>query len=223
MLELLKTIWQADSGFPSGAFAFSNGIEGVAAHHPRFDRNMLRETIVAILRQRWATFDRVALLRAFRADGDLTAIAAIDRDVDAATFGATMREGSRRNGGSFLAMHARLADPTAIRLRDGVRDGALLGHLAPMQGTLWRKLGLDERSTLAASSYAVASGSIAAAVRLGVVGAIDGQRILQEMLPLIDDLSADPVSPDAALSSFLPFIEIAAARHERAHLRLFAN
>ena len=41
-----------------------------------------------IIRQRWLTFDRIALLNAFRADGDLDAIAAVDRDVEASTFGA---------------------------------------------------------------------------------------------------------------------------------------
>jgi urease accessory protein len=43
------------------------------------------------------------------------------------------------------------------------------------------------------------------------------------MLAVIDALSASAVPADATLSSFLPFIDIAAARHERADLRLFAN
>jgi urease accessory protein len=42
-------------------------------------------------------------------------------------------------------------------------------------------------------------------------------------LPLIDDLVARAAPDNAMLSSFLPFLEIAAARHERADLRLFAN
>jgi urease accessory protein len=40
---------------------------------------------------------------------------------------------------------------------------------------------------------------------------------------LIDALVAQPVPDDAELSSFVPFLEIAAARHARADLRLFVN
>lgn len=223
MRALLQTIWQADSGFPSGSFAFSYGIEGIAARHDRMDAEILTEIVESILQQRWASFDRVALVQAFRTNGALDAIAEIDRSVDIATFGEAMREGSRRNGASFLAVHARLETELAVRLRQAVRSGEISGHLAVMQGVIWRSLGLDERLAQAASGYAVASGTIAAAVRLDAVGALEGQKVLHRMLTVIDALSASTVPADAALSSFLPFIDIAAARHERADLRLFAN
>jgi urease accessory protein len=60
-------------------------------------------------------------------------------------------------------------------------------------------------------------------VRLGAIGALEGQRVLRSCLPIIDALVAQPVSDDAELSSFAPYLEIAAARHARADLRLFAN
>jgi len=126
MLSLLQAIWQADGAFPSGSFAFSYGVEGVVALRSQLDGSALAELTEAILRQRWATCDRVALVQAFRAGGDLRTIAAIDRDVEASTFGSTMRDGSRRNGGSFLASHARLGEGSALRLRDAVRASALL-------------------------------------------------------------------------------------------------
>jgi urease accessory protein len=74
-----------------------------------------------------------------------------------------------------------------------------------------------------ASAYGAASGVTAAAVRLGAIGALEGQKILRGCLPLIESLVTDPVPDDAQLSSFIPFLEIAAARHARADLRLFAN
>lgn len=223
MLSILQAIWQADGTFPSGSFAFSYGVEGVVALRPKLDGTALAEMTAAIIRQRWATCDRVALIRAYRGVGDLDVIAAVDRDVEASTFGSTMREGSRRNGGSFLASHARLGDATAIQLRKAVRSGACLGHIAVMQGTVWQAMGLDERLAQLASAYGVASGVTAAAVRLGAIGALDGQRALRGCLPVIDTLVGQPVPDDAELSSFLPFLEIAAARQARADLRLFAN
>jgi urease accessory protein len=223
MLPILQAIWQADGAFPSGSFAFSYGIEGVIALRPELDQAALAELAAAILRQRWLTCDRIALLKAFRAAGDLDTIADVDRTVEASTFGSTMRDGSRRNGGSFLASHARLGDATALRLRGAVRAGVCLGHIAVMQGAVWQAMGLDEGLAQLASAYGVASGVTAAAVRLGAIGAMEGQKILRGCLPMIETLVAQPVPEDAELSSFVPFLEIAAARHARADLRLFAN
>ncbi|HEX9469936.1 MAG TPA: urease accessory UreF family protein [Bradyrhizobium sp.] len=223
MLSTLQAIWQADGTFPSGAFAFSYGVEGIVALRSKLDGTALAELATAIIRRRWSTFDRVALVRAFRAAGDLGAIADIDRDVEASTFGSTMRDGSRRNGGSFLASHARLGEATALRLRDAVSSGVCLGHIAVMQGAVWQAMGLDEKLAQLASAYGVASGVTAAAVRLGAIGALEGQKVLRGCLPLIDTLVAHPVPDDAELSSFMPFLEIAAARHARADLRLFVN
>ncbi|HXQ06039.1 MAG TPA: urease accessory UreF family protein, partial [Bradyrhizobium sp.] len=182
MLSILQAIWQADGTFPSGSFAFSYGVEGVVARRSQLDGTALAELTTTIIRQRWATCDRIALIQAFRAAGDLHAIAAIDRDVEASTFGSTMREGSRRNGGSFLASHARLGDATALRLRDAVRAGICLGHIAVMQGAVWQAIGLDEKLAQLTSAYGVASGVTAAAVRLGAIGALEGQKVLRGCL-----------------------------------------
>ena len=223
MLSVLQAIWQADGAFPSGSFAFSYGIEGVVALRARLDGAALAELTTTILRQRWLTCDRIALVQAFRAAGDLDAIAGIDRSVEIATFGETLREGSRRNGASFLASHARLGEGTALRLREAVRSGVCLGHIAVMQGAVWQAIGLDEDLTQLASAYSVASGVTAAVVRLGAIGALEGQKSLRGCLPLIERLVAEPVPDDAELSSFVPFLEIAAARHARSDLRLFVN
>jgi urease accessory protein len=223
MSSILHAIWQADGTFPSGSFAFSYGVEGVVALRSKLDRTALAELTAAVIRQRWLTCDRVALVRAFRAAGDLHAIAAIDREVEASMFGSTMRDGSRRNGGSFLTSHARLGEASALQLREAVRSGVCLGHIAVMQGTVWQAMGFDEKHAQLASAYSVASGVTAAALRLGAIGALEGQKVVRGCLPLIDALIAQPFPDNAELSSFVPFLEIAAARHARADLRLFVN
>nr|WP_276519541.1 urease accessory UreF family protein [Bradyrhizobium elkanii] len=183
----------------------------------------LAQLMNAMIRQRWATFDRIALLRAFRAGTDLKALAAIDREVEASTLFGALRQGSRRNGASFLAAHARLGNELAVGLRDAVRRGDCLGHIAVMQGGVWSTVGLDEKLAQLTSGYAAASGLVTAAIRLGAIGVLQGQVILRDCLPLIEQFVAQPVTADAALESFLPFLDVASARHEQADLRLFAN
>jgi urease accessory protein len=223
MLSVLRAIWQADGTFPSGAFAFSYGLEGAIALRHDMKPRELEQLVMTILRQRWASYDRIALLRSFRARGELKIIAAIDRGVEATTLMEALRNGSRRNGAAFLASHARLGDEMACALRDAVRSGECLGHIAVMQGAVWSALGLDEELAQMISGYAAASGLIAVAIRLNAVGALQGQAILKNCLPLIEELSSRTIPDDAELESFLPFLDIASARHAQADLKLFAN
>lgn len=244
MLARLIALQHADSVFPSGSFAFSNGIEGLAALSEGFGAKGLAGAVETILRYRWADSDRVALVLAHRADGDLARLARIDAAVEAACLPEPMRTGSRRNGGALLAAHARIGTPGAEELRAASRDGRLLGHLAVVQGALWCRLGLDETAVTEIAGYQTAAALVAAAVRLGQVGAIDAQRILSALMPVLAELAAQPVQEqplreqplqerplqetgrdldEIVLTAFTPLVEIATMRHARADLRLFAN
>jgi urease accessory protein len=219
---LLTILQHADSAFPSGSFAFSNGIEGLAALNAPLDGGGLRDVVVMLLRHRWATSDRIAVARAHRARGYLDAIAAIDQSVEAATLAEPLRTGSKRNGNALLAAHVRLQTPGAAGLRALIEDGKTHGHLPVVQGFVWRARGIGEADAVAVSGYAAASGLIAAAVRLGLIGAVEAQAVLADILPTITKLSA-PVRREAEIESFMPWVDVAAARHARAHLRLFAS
>ena len=58
MLQRLIALQQADSAFPSGSFAFSNGIEGLAALLDGLGGAELGHAVEAVLRHRWAGSDR---------------------------------------------------------------------------------------------------------------------------------------------------------------------
>jgi urease accessory protein len=222
LIDLLTILQHADSAFPSGGFAFSNGIEGLAAMHAGLDRSRLADVVTMILHHRWATSDRIAVARAHRAAGDLDEVAEIDRAVEAATLAEPLRTGSKRNGNALLAAHSRLATKGAAELRALIEADKAHGHLAVVQGLVWRAHGMSEAQAIAVSGYSTAAGLIAAAVRLGCVGAVEAQAVLTAALPQIDALAL-PVRSDAAIESFVPWVDAAAARQARAHLRLFAS
>jgi urease accessory protein len=222
LIDLLTILQHADSAFPSGSFAFSNGIEGLAAMEAPLDAGGLQDVVTMVLRHRWATSDRVALALTHRAQVDFVKISEIDRAVAAATLAEPLRTGSKRNGHALLAAHVRLGTPGALTLRALIEDGQACGHLPVVQGFVWRERGLDEANAIVVSGYSTATGLVAAAVRLGHIGAVEAQAVLAKLLPTIADLS-DPVPPHVEIESFTPWIDIAASRHARAHLRLFAN
>ena len=221
MIGELLAIWQADAAFPSGAFAFSNGLEGLSALEGGMDAPRLEAVIEGTLRRRWASFDRIAMLKAYDAAGDLDAVAAIDREVEASTLSEPFRSGSRRNGASLIAAHVRLGTPGAGEWQARVRSGAALGHLAVAQGIVWRGAGLSAKGATLASGYMTISGFTTSAVRLGLVGAVAAQSIVRDMLPVVAELAE--TGPPAQLESFAPLLDIAAARHARGELRLFSN
>jgi urease accessory protein len=219
---LLTILQHADSAFPSGSFAFSNGIEGLAAMNAPLDRSGLRDVIAMVLRHRWATSDRVAVVRAHRAGDDFGELAALDGAVEAATLAEPLRSGSKRNGQALLAAHTRLGTPGAGEFRAQIAAEKLHGHLPVVQGFLWRARGMSENDAMTVSGYTTASGLIAATVRLGRIGAVEAQAVLAALLPTIADLSV-PVAPNAQIESFLPWVDAAASRQAHAHLRLFAS
>jgi urease accessory protein len=220
--DLLTILQHADSAFPSGSFAFSNGIEGLATLNAPLDRNGLHNVVAMVLQHRWATSDRVAVALAHRAGERFDKLAEIDQAVEAATLAEPLRSGSRRNGNALLAAHVRLGTDGAAELRTQIAAGKALGHLSVVQGFVWRARGLSETNAILVSGYTTASGLIAATVRLGHVGAVEAQAVLTTLLPSIAELSS-PVPPTAEIESFLPWVDVAASRQARAHLRLFAS
>ena len=142
MNDLLTILQHADSAFPSGSFAFSNGIEGLAAMNAPLDRSGLRDVVAMFLQHRWVTSDRVAVALAHRAGDDFDKLAEIDHAVEAATLAEPLRNGSKRNGNALLAAHVRLGTKGATELRSHIEAGNAHGHLPIVQGFVWRARGI---------------------------------------------------------------------------------
>jgi urease accessory protein len=218
----LTAMQHADSAFPSGSFAFSNGIEGLAALGPRLDRARLAAVVDSTIRHRWACADRVAMVHAFRAH-DLDRVGAIDAALEASTIAEPLRTGSKRNGGALLAAHVRLGTSCAAAFRALIDAGRAYGHLAVVQGLIWRSLGILEPHAVAMSGYTTASGLVAAAMRLGQIGAIAAQAVLGDALRAVEEAAREPIPAIMELASFTPWLDVACARQAHAHVRLFSN
>lgn len=211
-----------DSQFPSGAFAFSAGLEGL------FDDRVvaaqgLQSIITSMLRSRWAPFDRVAVRRSWRVANERAALRSIDSELEAMLLAPVDREGSRRAGAALLTTHLRLNTPGAVRLREDVNDGLVHGHRCMLEGSLWRGLGLDETQAALLSGFGFVNALGTAAVRMGHLGALAQQRLVASLLPEIASFAEQSLGPEPKLSAFNPLAEIAMMRHPGRHQNLFAN
>jgi urease accessory protein len=218
---LLTTLQHGDSFFPSGGIAFSWGLETLHAQGFVRERDSLTAFLRGQLERRWATCDRVALVRAFEYDKDLTGIARVDFELEALSLARELREGSSRAGAALLRVHEQLATPHAAQYRALIRSGGAVGHLPVVQGLVWRHIGVSMETALTLSAHTHCVGILGAALRLGIIGHLDAQRVLQGVRALLAELIAQPI-PDE-MSTFAPAAEIAAMRHETQHSRLFAN
>ncbi|MCX8571038.1 urease accessory protein UreF [Aminobacter sp. MET-1] len=221
--QLLVALQHADGQFPSGGFAFSQGLEASSTLAGRLGVFDFAAFVDIQIRHRWADADRVALVRAYRLGGDLEALAELDREVEASTFVEGLRSGSRRNGMALLTTHERIGTCGAAAYRAMVRKGDACGHLPVVQGLAWQALDLDEASAVAIGGYQMVASLSTAAVRLGVIGAIDAQKVVSRALPAIEAAARLPVGDDEPLRSFTPLCEIAVAMHGASGQRLFSN
>lgn len=220
---LLTTLQLADSAFPGGGFAFSSGLEALAADKRLPDAGTLAAAVRDQALARWITGDRVALVQAHRAAGDLALLLEIDDALDALALPKELREGGRRNGTALLTAHARVGTAGLEPYRAEVIAGRTPGQLAVVQGLVWAGAGMSETEAEAAGAHQLLSGLLGAAVRLGLIGVIAAQRIRAELGPPLAEHLRTPVAPDARPASFCPAAEIAAMRHETQSTRLFAN
>jgi urease accessory protein len=92
-----------------------------------------------------------------------------------------------------------------------------------VQGTLWNATGLSEEACRAVSAHALCTGIVGAALRLGMIGHLDAQKILLQVRPVLVELLRLPVRHAEELYAYAPHAEIAAMRHEVQDSRLFAN
>lgn len=224
LLPLLRLLQTADSSFPSGAFAFSSGLETLAAEGRVNDAGDVHRLLVDQIVPRWLGFDRPFLNEAYDAAGDPDAVLKIDRQCHLRNTVDRLAEASRRVGRALLTVHSRIGTPGAETYRSQMGltgQGRDLGYEPVVQGLIGAGLGLSRSQAEAGALNAVVTGFTSAAVRLGRLGALDAQGVLAAVsVDMARGLEAPaPKQP----GSFAPLTEIAALRRTADHASLFAT
>lgn len=213
--SLLRMMQTGDSAFPSGAFAFSNGLETLLVEGVVPGRMDLPTVLMEQIGPRWLSFDR-AFLHAAMGAADT---AEIDRDCHVRQGVPELAAASQRMGRALLTSHARIATPGAAEYLARPREVAP-GHAPVVQGLVGRGLGLAPAEAEAAAFHGLLSGFAAAAVRLGRLGALNAQRLVGEAITRFAPAFETPPGPPSA---FAPVADIAAQRRDPAAVNLFAT
>jgi len=214
-------IWQiVDSAFPTGGFAHSGGLESAFQHGwVRSPEELGHFVRAAVTQAYWAGAPFVA---AAHADG--AAFAEVDRACDALLSNHVANRASRVQGAAFLSTAAHTFEiPALVALRAALRAEGRPGHLAPCFGTACAAIGLNGSSAVSLFLFHALRGLVSSAVRLGIVGSLDAQRMQQRLAAEFQPLAESEPPAMHAAAQTSPLLEILQARHDRLYSRLFVS
>lgn len=218
--QLLAAIRFGDTGFPSGGFAFSAGLEGSYRDGLVLGEEDVSAFATEQLEGRWHGCDRVLMRRAWTAEDP----SVVDAMAEAIATMSVLREASRRAGAATLATFAAVLQPASnnavANYRDRVLAGSALGHLSVAHAVCLRAADLTLKTAETVVAWQVVSGITGAALRLGIVGHLGAQRITTGLTPLMLDLLGR--QPHSTPAAFTAYAEIAAQRRGDG-ARLFAS
>ncbi|CAG5127172.1 unnamed protein product [Candidula unifasciata] len=199
LVPLLQTV---DSAFPTGGFSHSLGLEAFIQHTGtwRCAKNLgiLKHAFVCILENSGSLslpFVRAAhsaivnrnVIKSEQTEHHT--LVQLDKICEAYTTNHIARRASTRQGKSFLEVACFTYSYLAQQLSSAIVDLPHC-HLPVVYGAILAGLGVDENTTLATFMYCVVRSMIATAVRLDVLGAMEGQKVqfnLQQLIPEILD------------------------------------
>ena len=213
-------VWQvADSAFPTGAFAHSFGLEAAWQHGEVRDVPELQRFLDASLCQAGhAALPFVTA--AYRAPRQLEQLDAL---ADAFLINPVANRASRVQGRTLAATAARVW-PSARTRELSARGTTSCAHLAPLSGAVFAAIGLSLVSAQRVTLYGVARAVLSAAVRLGLIGSYEAQRLqyacgaqLDEVLDRCGTLGTEDLAQTA------PLLDILQAGHDRLYSRLFQS
>lgn len=211
-------IWLSAS-FPVGGFAYSQGLETAIEKDWVTDRDTLTDWLRALLRHGSLRNDLIFISLIQCASGsaethDLVALAGAMQP-SAERHGETVSQGR-----SFILAYEAswCVGPSPFA---GLRDTATLPVAVAIAA---RRHTICVDATLEAYAIALLNNLISAAIRLGVVGQFDGQRIVADlMVPLRAICCATRAAGECDLGSATWGADLAAMLHETQTTRLFRS
>jgi urease accessory protein len=215
-----RVLQLADSGFPTGGFAHSGGLEAAVQHGEVRGREGLERFVRELL---WQVGNGAlpALHTAWREPGRL---GAWDARMEAFLTNHVANRASRTQGRAFLDTCARIFPDEVGPVRQAARDARLRYHHAPLFGTVLCALDvglLDAQRLLLSLAL---RGSLSAAVRLGIIGTHESHQLQHACVPLLDEvLETCGGLGLEALAQTSPLLDLLGSTHDRLYSRLFLS
>ena len=225
--QKLAMMQLADSFFPTGTFTFSHGLEALVQSEQVQTQAELLIFLELLLSRKIGTTDLVALLHSYRGSKqeDMAAVEQADHRLYVQTAIAKHRATQRQSGRALLMVASSTWQDRRLEILNRLTAAAKIHCLQPIIfGAIAAVVNITEEDTAIAFLHGFATGILGAAIRLGVLGHLQAQRLLLELAPAIERtyLAASTMSLERMWSG-IPTLEIAQMQHAQLNQRLFAN
>jgi urease accessory protein len=222
-LQLPLMIWFSPS-FPVGAFAYSHGLEWAQEAGDVTDAASLEAWLVDLVQHGALRNDAILLAAcmAALAQGDMAALHDLAELALAMCTSSERRNETVTQGNAFMLAASASWPCAALESLKQAWPGDLAYPIAV--GAAAQGHGISPAETLPAFCLGFIANLVSAAVRLGVVGQTDGQRVTSALLPEVTKLAAFAASAtldDLGGAAFRS--DLAALRHETQYTRLFRS
>jgi urease accessory protein len=218
-LPLLRLLQIVSPALPTGAFAYSQGLEQAVAEKWVTDETEARMWLLGLLRWSFATLDMPVLARLMAAwrNGDALGVTRWSRWLLASRPTRELRAEDRQLGGAL----ARVLDGLGLAEASGWGRHPDVTH-ATMFALAAVRFAVAPPAAVAGAAFAWAEAVTAAAVRLVPLGQTAGQRILAAAGSAIPALAARALTlPDDELGAAAPGQEVVGAPPKKLYSLLF--
>jgi urease accessory protein len=207
-------LWQlADSSFPTGGFAHSNGLEAAWQHGEVRHAADLNSFLEAALWQMGRGF----LPFATAVHDEPSRLAALDLLFEDFQSNQVAKRASRLQGRALMASAQRVFAPMSL-------ERPFHGHLAPIFGAVTNALGVTRSHAAHLFCYQHLRGVLSAAVRLGIVGPLEAQSLQHKLAPCARKVLShceNLTVREAAQTA--PLLELWQGTQDRLYSRLFQS
>jgi urease accessory protein len=214
-------LWQLiDSGFPSGGFAHSSGLEA-SVHHGRVSD---AAGVLSFARQALSQAGRSALPIVTAAHKDPGTLLELDRVSDVFLSNPVANRASRAQGRALLTGASRSFSLKKLSAIEEHVGQGLCAHYAPIFGVVFRTLEIDLAEAQRVFLFTTIRGVASAAVRLGLLGAYEAQTLQMEVSASIQRTidRCESLSP-TDIAQTAPLVDLCQSTHDRLYSRLFQS
>jgi urease accessory protein len=151
-------------------------------------------------------------------------LAEFDAYVDTLLLNHVANRASRTQGRAFASTCMRVFEGEVASVLAKVRVQGACAHLAPVFGATFAALGVERPDALALYLYLALRAVASAAIRLGIVGPHEAQRLQGALGPTLDRVltRCEALRPGDA-ATVAPLLDIMGATHDGIYSRLFQS